>query len=149
MSVGDTPWKWEDELKISAPTVGELHKWVPHRPRRKIPRSVSASLVLRRFISLCLSKVVVSFHTLFFYSRGQWMKGVANKLLTKRTNRQCFVCSSLFLTARLQRGSDWNLRGYATLIDYLVPWRNKVLLGAMAQKTSVENRDGTRVYLVS
>ena len=43
------------------------------------------------------------------------------KLHIKRTNRRCFVCSSLFLTVRLPRSSGWNLKSSDTLTDPLEP----------------------------
>ena len=54
---------------------------------------------------------------------------VAIKLRFKRTGRWCFVCSSLFLTAKLKRVSDWYLRRRATLIDPLRKWWYKRLVG--------------------
>ena len=81
--VGDHPWRCDGRPKITATIWGELCEGVPHSPRsyedntpsshvrelqqktRKIIlRSVFACLVLRRFISLCVSKTVNSFHTL-------------------------------------------------------------------------------------
>ena len=54
----------------------------------------------------------------------QWLlrRVVVNKLFYQWIQKQCFVCTSLFLMARLPRGSDWNLRHSATLIDYLEQW---------------------------
>ena len=83
------------------------------------PRSVFASLVLWLFISLSRSKAVDSFYTPFSLLDNYELRVVAKKLRIKRTNRRCFECSSLFLNASLQRGSDWKLRLTATLIDYL------------------------------
>ena len=59
------------------------------------------------------------------------------------------MCSSLFLTLRLQRGSDGHLRCIATLIDPLEPWLYKFLCSAVALQRSAKNRSGTSVYLVS
>ena len=62
--------------------------------------------------------------------------------------RQCFLCLSLFLPVRLKRGSDWNLRLTATLVNLLEPWWNKCLCSAVALQGSADNRREVSVYLV-
>ena len=64
----------KDGPKITALILDEYSEGVPHRLRRIIPGSVCATLVLRRIISLCLSKAVDLVHNLILSFRRLRMK---------------------------------------------------------------------------
>ena len=96
--------------------VRKLHQ----KMRKMITRSAFASLVLHRFISLCLSKAV---NFLFCLSSATTKKGSSKFIFEfQQTNRPCLSVRYVFFFSlwwRLLRGSDWNLKRSATLIDYL------------------------------
>ena len=85
-----------------------------------------ASLILRWFIHLCQFKAVDSFHTPLLSCRQPSEKDCRNQIRIKRSNRGVFVCSSFFLTVRLQRSSDWNLRSASLIISDVVALQTSV-----------------------
>ena len=107
---------------------------VQQKTRKIISRFVSAlSLSSQRLISLYLAKVVDSVHILFLSSRRLQTCVVEKKNFCISEPRWCFVCSSLFLTAR----SDWNLRRSTARIDPLEPWWCKRLFGVVVLQKSI------------
>ena len=115
--------------------------------RMIIPRSVSSSFVLWWFISLSLSLKQSTRLIIYFLSLVILRGVVANKLVLVY-QQTCFICSSLFLTARLQWRFDWNLRCSATLIYPLELQCYMCVCGAMVQQTFIENHSGRSVFLM-
>ena len=116
------------------------------KTRKIIWKSPSASPALWRFISLSILRGRLIFHTLFL-SSSLTIKKDSCEYISVLANWWIFVCSSMFLNVRLQRGSDRNLRRSFTLIDYLERWCYICLCCSVALQTSVENRDGTGVLI--
>ena len=86
--------------------------------------SLSLSLSLLLLLLLLLSVYLKGSTQLILFLQRLVGRVEANKLfISEPTDRVCVLAiSSHFLTVRLQRGSDRNLRRSATLIDYLEQW---------------------------
>ena len=153
---------WVSHLKRSH----TCHKTVKRGPASKhmeelqqktrtiISRSVSALS-----LSLSFSLLTTVYFSLPFYwrwlsscfvfslfSNYKW-KVIANKLFYLWTKTVFWVIIT-FLTARLQQGSDGNLRYSATHTYPSELWWYKCLWSSVVLQASAENYNGTNIYLV-
>ena len=108
----------EDGLKIMVLILGELGKGVPHQLQRIIPRSVFVSLILWWLISLCLSKVGDTAHTLFSLSSVTTKMIVVNKLLDHQTKMVFYV----FITFSQSEEGCYTRRLFRMIVLYVSIW---------------------------
>ena len=128
-----TTWFWRCNLKSQI--------------RKIISRCVSVSIVLWRFISLCLSKGINLFSYCFSLFSDLLERMVANKLRTKRKKQTEFCVFVTLSHGEVTTGSDRNLRSSVTFIDTKETWY-KCLYSAVALQQFQEKRYSASVYEV-